>query len=338
VAKLQRAGFRGLAWPVGRQSISPLKELPAVLSLWQIYTQEKPDLVHHHTIKPVLYGSLAANRSGVPAVINSITGLGYVFMSRQPRARLANAVAGYLYRKAFANPGAVAIFENESDRQFFLKQGFLREEQTQSIASVGVDTEWFVPQPLPSGAPVVILAGRMLKDKGVETFVEAARLIGTQAGARFTLVGRPDPGNPTSIPEGQITQWVQQGVVEWWGWQDDMQRVYAQSWVVVLPSLGEGVPVVLLEAAASGRAVIATDVPGCREVVIPGYNGFLVPVNDPSSLAHAMQPLIQDPASCSQMGMNGRQMVEEKFTAAQVNAATLAVYQQALCMDNSAGK
>jgi glycosyltransferase involved in cell wall biosynthesis len=328
--KLIEQGYSWHAWPVTRQSISPVAELPAVFKLARLYRLEKPDLVHHHTIKPVLYGSLAARWARVPGVVNSITGLGYVFISQQARARMAGWAARSLYRQAFQNPQTVAIFENESDRDFFLQQGFLRESQTRLIASVGVETERFTPTSLPPGSPVVVMAGRLLGDKGVHTFVEAARILGTRVAARFVLVGVPDAGNPTSIPVEQIETWVREGIVEWWGWQEDMQVVYAQSHLVVLPSLGEGVPVVLLEAAACGRAIVASDVPGCREVVSPGFNGLLVPVNDVPALAHAMQQLIGDPALCSRMGSYGRRLVEERFTAAVVNAATLAVYRQIL--------
>jgi glycosyltransferase involved in cell wall biosynthesis len=327
---LHSSGFRWLPWQLGRQTLAPWTEAKAFLALQRIYHQEKPQIVHHFTVKPVLYGTLAARRLHIPAVINSITGLGYVFLSREIKARLLRVIVTAAYRTAFKHPNNAAIFENEADRQVFIRQGLLPEERTVVIEGVGVDAERFIPVPEPEGTPLVVLPSRMLWDKGVGTLVEAARLLQPRLPVRVALVGMPDPGNPANIDGARLQAWTEQGVVEWWGWQADMPDVYAKSTLVTLPSMGEGVPTALLEAAACGRAIVATDVPGCREVVKHGLNGLLVPPQDASALAEAIYQLLTDPAMRGRMGAAGRQMILDKFTTARVNPATFEVYRSLL--------
>lgn len=327
VEPLRTAGLRWLPWHVGRQTITPWTEARAYLELEKIYRAEKPQFVHHFTVKPVLYGSIAARRLHIPAVINSITGLGYVFLNQDRKAIILRSFISTAYRAAFKHPNHAAIFENETDRQVFIKMGYLPIEDTTVIEGVGVDTERFMPQPEPEEMPLVVMPSRMLWDKGVGTLVEAARRLKPRIPVRIALIGEPDPGNPANIDESRLNAWVDERLVEWWGWQEDMPSVYARSSLVTLPSLGEGVPTALLEAAACGRAIVTTDVPGCREVVTHGVNGFLVPAQDPEALATAILMLLSDPALRSRMGMAGRQMVLEKFTSAQVNQAIYKVYQ-----------
>jgi glycosyltransferase involved in cell wall biosynthesis len=329
-AALQEQGFRWLPWKLGRQTLAPWRELGALRQLERLYRRLRPDLVHQHTVKPVLYGSLAARLAGVPAIVNSVTGLGYVYLSRTAKARLLRPLVTRFYRLALnqalkARPAV--IFENASDRQFFIEQRIISTERSWLIEGVGVDPRRFTPQPEPEGAPVVLFAGRLLWDKGLGVLVEAARLLHRQiAAARVVLVGEPDPGNPATVDEATLRAWQAEGAVEWWGWRADMPAVYAGSQVVVLPSLGEGVPTTLLEAAACGRPIVASDVPGCRAIVTPGENGLLVPPNDPQALAQALATLLADPALRGRMGAGGRQAILAKFTIEQINAATLAVY------------
>ena len=315
-----------LPWQLGRQTLAPWTEAKAFLALQRIYRQEKPQLVHHFTVKPVLYGTLAARRLHIPAVVNSITGLGYVFLSQEVKARLLRVIVTTAYRKAFKHPNHTAIFENEADRQVFLGLGLLPADHAIVIEGVGVDAERFMPTPEPDGTPLVVLPSRMLWDKGVGSLVEAARLLRPRISVRIALVGEPDPGNPANIDENKLRAWTQEGLVEWWGWQADMPAVFAKSTLVTLPSLGEGVPTVLLEAAASGRAIVATDVPGCREVVKHGINGLLVPPHDAPALAEALYQLLTDPSMRGRMGAAGRQMILDRFTTARVNPATYEVY------------
>ncbi len=324
-------GLRWIQWDLGRQSIAPWSEISSLRQIYTIYKREKPDLVHHHTIKPVLYGTLAARLAGVPAVVNSITGRGYIFQGEDRRARWLKRLVLPIYRLAFNSPRCGVIFENETDRQYFITHRLASAGRTWLIEGVGVDPQRFAPQPEPEGVPVVMLAARMLWDKGIGVLVEAARTLRAEMPVRVVLVGTPDPGNPGTVTTQTLEQWHAEGVIEWWGWQPDMPEIYNRSHIVTLPTMyGEGVPTTLLEAAACGRPLVATDIPGCRQVVMDGHNGFLVPANDARALALALKRLASDTALRGRMGVASRQLVMEKFTHAQVNAATLQVYQHIL--------
>ncbi len=345
---IRTAGFRWLEWPVGRQSMGLGQESRAVWKLRQLYRQEKPDLVHHFTVKPVLYGTLAARLAGRKAVVDSITGLGYLFLQQSLQVRLVRGMVLGLYRVAFRHPALSVIFENESDRDFFLGQRLVRAEQTRIIHGAGVDLEKFRPLTEPEGTPLardanatplardanatplVVLPARMLWDKGVGVMADAARLLKERRRVRVALVGASDPGNPARIPEGTLQEWAAQGWVEWWGFSQDMPEVYRQAQVVVLPSMGEGLPTALLEAAACERPIVATDVPGCREVVVDGETGLLVPPNDPEALAAAVERLLDDPALGRRLGKNARRRVEENFSDQTINQQTLEVYRSLL--------
>jgi glycosyltransferase involved in cell wall biosynthesis len=323
--------FRWIGWGVSRQAVLPWQELHSFQNLAQIYRQERPDIVHHHTIKPVLYGSIAARRLGMENVVNSITGRGYVFLGNDPKARLLRPVAKALYRRALNHANYAVIFENDADRQYFIREKFVPLDRTWLIYGVGVDPQRFTPAPEPEGVPVVLLSGRMLWDKGVGVLVEAARLLKQRTTVRVVLVGEPDPGNPTSIDKDALHKWGQEGTVEYWGWQPEMNAVYARCHIVTAPTMyGEGVPTVLLEAAACGRPVVTTDMPGCREIVEDGVTGLIVPPGDPLALADALEQLISDPIRRGRMGSAARQQAIQKFTVQQVNTATLAIYSKVL--------
>jgi glycosyltransferase involved in cell wall biosynthesis len=234
-----------------------------------------------------------------------------------------------VYRLVFKLPNCGVIFENSHDQEYFIENHLVDRSRTWLIEGVGVDQERFFPAPEPEGTPVILLAARMLWDKGVGVLVEAARLLKAEIPVRVALVGDPDPGNPATVSRKTLEDWNTDGVVEWWGWQPDMPEVYRRCHIVTLPTMyGEGVPTTLLEGAACGRPLVATDIPGCRQVVIPGHNGFLVPTNDPQALAEALKCLARDPALRGRMGAASRQLVMQKFTHAQVNTATLQVYER----------
>ncbi|HEB64931.1 MAG TPA: glycosyltransferase family 1 protein [Chloroflexi bacterium] len=297
----------------------------------RLYRRERPAIVHHHTIKPVLYGTIAARLAGVPAVVNAVTGRGYVFRGEDARARGLRLLVKPVYRFALRRRGVGVIFENQGDRTYFVEQGLVDAGRTWLVESVGVDPQRFRPQPEPEGTPVVLLAARMLWDKGVGVLAEAARILKSQGvPVRVVLVGLPDPGNPASIPEEQLRAWEAEDLLEWWKWRDDMEAVFARSHIVTLPSFSEGVPTVLLEAAACARPLVASDIPGCRAVITPGENGLLVPVRDAQALADALVRLLRSPALRRKMGRAARQSVLRKFTHQQVNAATIAVYEHLL--------
>jgi len=331
VTRLENLGYRWVQWEVGRQSLSPPGEVDALNRLRAIYRMEKPNLVHHFTAKPVLYGTIAARLEKIPGIVNCITGLGFLFLSQDWKARMIRPFIKLLYRLSLMSDHVRVIFENEEDQRYFRDHQMVDEEKTFLIPGVGVDVEMFAPAPEPSGTPVVIFPARMLWDKGVALVVEAARILKKrQVPARFILVGKPDAGNPTSVDEAMLRRWEQEGLAEYWGWQEDMSEVFRQGHIVTLPSMYEGVPTALLEAAACGKPLVATDIPGCRAVVRDGVNGFLVPVNQAQALAEALEKLILDPALRARMGAAGRQLILEQFTDASVNEGTYAVYRSLL--------
>jgi len=328
--KILQQGFQWFEWQVGRQSIAPWKEIPAVLALIDLYRGLELDLVHHHTIKPVIYGGLAAERTHVPSVVASITGRGYAFSGPGMRPRVIQKILKPIYRQVLKRENTQIIFENTSDRDFFLASGIAKSTQSHLIESVGVNPAEFPYVPEHGEPVVVLLASRMLWDKGIGVLVDAVRIL-SEKGISFKveLVGDIDQGNPTSIPKEQIHEWEAENLLDWLGWQTDMQQVYANCHIVVLPSFHEGVPTGLLEAAASGRPIVASDIPGCQSVVLDGMTGFLVPPRQPEPLADALERLIMDPGLRGRMGKAGREHVEKHFTQKLVNQRTMEVYQLA---------
>lgn len=307
--------------------MNPVKEFFSLFELFRLIRRLKPDLVHLVTIKPVIYGGIAARLAKVRIVIGAISGLGYVFINDGMILRFVRKLSEMAYRLAFANPRAMAIFQNKDDRSFFIKRGLVKIEKTVLIRGSGVDTNVFKRRPEPAGEIVVTLASRLLWDKGVGEFVAAARLLKERGvSARFVLVGDTDAGNPRAVPETQLTAWRDLGVVEWQGSRKDMPEVFAASHVVCLPSYREGLPKVLLEAAASGRPLIATDVPGCREVVRDDVNGILVPPKDAPRLADAIERLVSDPELRCRFGQQSAILAESDFSLSRVLQETLAFY------------
>ncbi len=327
--KIREAGFRHTVFDFSRKGINPFQEMRTIRRIKALYEAEKPDLVHHFTIKCDIYGSLAAESLGIRSVVNSITGLGYMFLSGETHVRLIREVVKILYKKALS--GSQVVFENPDDRALFLKLGLVREDNGHVVLGTGVDVKKFFPSVPPAGIPLTILPARMIRDKGILEFVEAAAGI-RQSGesARFALVGENDPGNPTSIPSEQLKQWQKEGNVEWWGWKDDIAEVINASHIVCLPSYREGLPKVLIEAASCGRPIVTTDVPGCREVVKDWENGYLVPAKESAALRDALLKLIRDPELRSAMGKASRSKAVSLFSNDIVNKGLWAVYQKAL--------
>ena len=331
--RLAEAGFEWLEWQVDRRGLGLVRELQSAWRLRQIYKERRPRLVHHFTVKPVMYGSLAARLVGVPAVVNAITGLGYIFLRSGWQGAALRFVVKPLYRLVIKRPNVHVIFENEDDQEFFLQNRLARKDQTTVIRGVGVDVDRYQPQPEVEGAPLVVMPARLLWDKGVGVLVDAVKHLrqdSNTSSIRVALVGVPDPGNPASIDESQLEQWSTSGLVEHWGFRQDMGEIYRQAHIVCLPSLREGLPTVLIEAAAAGRPIVASDVPGCREVVADGVNGLLVPPDDPPALAGALAKLAGDPVLRQQMGAAGRDIAVTRFANDVIIAATLDVYSNLL--------
>ncbi|MGH7628496.1 MAG: glycosyltransferase family 4 protein [Gemmatimonadales bacterium] len=319
-----------------RRSRRPVQEWRTVRELVRVYREVRPDLVHHVTIKPVLYGSLAARLAGVPAVINGIYGLGHVFSGRGQRAALLRTAVTAAYRASFRLLGRRlhVTFENAADRDRFIRLGICRTTQASVIRGMGFDPVTFHPRPFPAGEPVVMMAGRLLWSKGVRQLVEAvARARANGAVCRLALVGAPDPGNPAAVPESQLREWAAAGAAEWWGHRSDMPQALEQATIVALPSAyAEGLPKVLIEAAAVGRPLVATDIPGCREIVRDGENGYLVPSDDVPALAGAIDRLVRDRALRERFGRRSHELSVE-FTDAVVNRETLELYHALLAAE-----
>lgn len=325
VPRLEEAGFRHVPLPLSRGGANPFEDLATIIRLIRLYSVEKPQIVHHFTVKCVLYGSLAAHLCGVKGILNAITGLGYVFVGKGSKASLVRFFVRSMYRIFLR--GSRVIFQNPDDRATFIAFNLVHPQQTHLIEGSGVDTLRFSPTPDPGGTVLVVLPARMLWDKGVAEFVQAASLLKAQGvTARFALVGDSDPGNPAAVPLSQLKEWEKDGIVEWWGWQDDMLSVYHAASIVCLPSYREGLSRTLVEAAACGRPLVASDVPGCRGILYNGENGWLTPVRDPAKLAEAIYKLVMDPEMRKRMGMRGRQLVGERFSIQRIIAETLAVY------------
>jgi len=291
----------------------------------------RPDLVHLVTIKPVLYGGLMARLAGVPAMVAAISGLGTVFIERDQKRSWMRSGVEWFYRLALGHPNAKVIFQNPDDRAALIGIRAVREEKTALIRGSGVSLAVYPMRPEPEGVPVVTFAARLLKDKGVREFVEAARALKERGVvARFWLVGSPDLGNLTSISEEELSQWSKNGLVEALGYRTDIPDLFAKSNIVVLPSYREGFPKVLIEAAACGRAVVTTDVPGCCDAIEPETTGLLVPARDASALADAIQALIDAPLRRKQMGVSGRALAEREYAIEKVVDAHLAIYRELL--------
>jgi len=313
---------------ISRSGINPVKEFFSFCAIFRLYYKLRPDIVHQVTIKPMVYGSFIARLLGVPAVVNAVSGLGYSFINKGVRAKISRAVLMIFSHFGFNHANLKFIFQNPDDLKAYVDCKLTSDDKAILIKGSGVDINKFVPMMEPSGAPLVLMASRMLWDKGVGEFVASARLVKQHCDVRFILVGDVDVGNPSNISNLQLKRWVEEGVVEWWGWQENIKNILAQSHVVCLPSYREGLPRILIEAAACGKPIVTTETPGCRDIVIDGYNGFLVPVKAVDSLALAIRNLIVDSDLREQMGKKGREVVVSHFSQDKVIKETFDVYQK----------
>jgi len=322
---IEKAGIRLIPFEVSRRVGNPVWE---IWDLYSLYRRERPDIVHHVALKLVFFGSLAARLARIPAQLNAVTGLGWLFISRNRFVRWGRSMISWLLACLLSSPGCRVVVQNPDD-EMLLRQAGVLGSSLRLILGAGVDTDKFYPvQELPD--PVcVILATRILWDKGVGEFVEAARQLKEKGvKARFILVGNLDLDNSASVPEATLHAWQKEEVVEWWGHRDDMVAVFHAAHIVCLPSYREGLPKVLLEAAACGRSIITTDVPGCREVVRDRENGLLVPARNAQALSEALLCLIKNPELRAQMGRRGREIMLKEFSSEKVIAQTLSVYKE----------
>ena len=331
--KIETEGFRWIAVPMLRRSLNPITEIGLLWRLFKIYRDEKPDLAHHFTIKCVVYGGLVASAAGTHGVVSAVTGLGYVFIGNDFKAKILRPIVRQLLRFVIAGRNRRLILQNPDDRQIFLKAGLIKNEHIRLIAGSGVDTQRFQPSTkhvlLAQSCARVVFAARLLWDKGVSEFMEAAQQLYSQGiKAEFVIAGDPDPGNPASIPEETLIKWGELPFITMLGHVTDMAALLESADIMVLPSYREGLPRSLIEAAAAGLPIVTTDVPGCRETVENGVNGYLTPVRDSSALAVALKKILENPVLAKQMGVAGRAKALAEFDERLVFTKTEAVYSE----------
>jgi len=336
--KIVSHGFTFHALPLTRSGKNPLNELVVIYHIYRLFKVVKPDLVHLVTIKPVLYGGIAARLARVPSVVAAVSGLGFVFMATDFKSRLIKMLVVVLYRLALGKERLKVIFQNKDDRNALIDAGILTGKKDIIIRGSGVDLTVCHVTPEKEGIPVVVMAARLLKDKGVWEFVEAtSELRKRGVRARFVLAGDVDFGNPTSLTAADIESIQQMGHLELTGYCSNIAALFASAHVVVLPSYREGLPKVLIEAAACGRAVVTTDVPGCRDAIESNQTGILVPVRDSKALADAIQTLVEQPDLRQKMAKAGRELSEQEFDIKGVVNQHLSIYNALLDgVENSA--
>lgn len=320
-AQMEAEGFIVHPADLARGSLRPDRLLAAARAVRARYRSIRPDLVHHVAVQCVVTGLIAASGLRLPSV-NALTGLGSLFTKRGPLSMLAGLVLPLLLRRH----GAIALVQNGDDRSLLMKLG-LAEARIALIPGSGVDTDRWAPLPEPGGPVTFAYVGRMLEDKGVRTLIAAHRMLQRDGDPpRLLLAGTPDPQNPTSVAAAELRAFAAEPGVAWLGHVDDIASVWARAHVAVLASRREGSPLSLLEAAACGRPMIATDAPGCREVALAGVNAVLVPVDDPAALAAAMRRLANDRELRTRLAAGSRPLVEARFSSRQIGREIVALY------------
>ena len=325
---IEKAGIEVLSVSIERSSLGLLSNIKLLQLLIKLFKNIRPDIVHNVAQKPVLIGSVAAKLAGIPLVVNALGGMGYIFISSEPKARILKALITFIYRRLFNLKGMRLILQNRDDFAFFREQIKVQPERLHLVRGAGVNTDDFTQLPFPDFQKVrVTLVARMLKDKGIREFIEAAKLlIPSYPHAEFCLVGSVDLKNPNSFSTAELHQLCQQSGVVWNGERSDILNVWRDSHISVLPSYREGLPKSLLESAAVGRPIVTTDVPGCREVVEESKNGYLVPLYDTKILTERISSLLDSPELCMKMGQRSREMAENAFSSYKVNEQILALY------------
>jgi len=313
-----------------RSGTHPFRLLREIVSLYKLYKTIKPDVIHLVTLKPILLGGLAAKFAGMRAVVLAIPGRGSVFSAQGILATARRRLAVLVYRLAYSSNRTRVIVQNVEDRDYFVNRRIFSINDIRLIRGSGVDLLKFAPKPESKDMPIVVFASRMLKEKGVADFVCAATMLKSRGiQARFVLVGEPDHGNPHSHTRAELESWVATGAVEWWGFRSEMNAVFALAHIVCFPTYyGEGVPKVLIEAAACARPIVTSDMPGCRDIVRQGVNGFLIKPRDVGGIANAIERLLGDAELRATMGVRGRALVEHEFSLDIVVRQTLDVYRE----------
>lgn len=310
---------------------SVLNDIATIFELTRLILKEKPTVVHFVGLKPVVFGWLATLVSRPPLSVNALTGMGYIFTSAQFHIRVIRVTIQWVLRQALKPDRARLIVQNQYDARDLVDGGVVDESKVAVIKGSGIDVQSLSPSPEKPGKVVAAYVGRMLRDKGVYELVKAAReLRRRRVDIDIWLVGQPDPGNPTSIPASLLEEWTEKGFVKWLGYRDDIEEVWKDVHIAVLPSYREGMPLSLLEASAIGRPLVATNVQGCNELVSHGENGYVVEPQDWRNLANAIEELAVSPALRTQMGKAARKSVETVFDVETVTGQTLQLYETGL--------
>lgn len=318
-----------------RNSHGVLAQLGAISCYYRVIRQVRPDLVHLITSKPVIFGGALARIMGIP-VVSAISGLGHVFTASGARIMVLRTLVCAGYGFALNRKKSIVIFQNEVDRSIFDRLRLIRRARTTIVKGSGVDLSRITVHPEPAGPIIVLLPARLLKDKGVEEFAAAARIVRERRPhVVFRLQGKIDPQNPTGLSLEELADWTAQGLLEHAPHSSDPDRMFAEVHIVALPSYREGFSKSLVDAAAAGRPVVTTDVPGCRDAIEPDRSGLLVPARDASALADAILRLVDDPALRSTMGAQGRWMAEAEFAIERISQQHLDIYAQALQLATS---
>lgn len=330
-AQLESYGFNVHHMSFDRNNSNPVHLIKVFWQLYSLLKILKPEIVHFVTIKPVLIGGLAARFVPIQGVVYAISGLGHVFIANGLLGTLRRMLVGLLYRFILHAPNMRIIFQNPDDRKAIESVARLTSDKMVIIPGSGVDlTEYSYTTP-PEGEVVVMLIARLLKTKGIHEFVASAEHLQLQGvRARFILVGAVDEDNPARIHDTELDKWRKEGYVELFGNRSDVATLLSRAHIVVLPSYREGLPKILIEAAASGRVVITTDVPGCRDAIEAGVTGLLIPPKDIPALSAAICTLVNDLPLCVEMGRAGRERAEHIFDVRSVVATHLQIYQQLL--------
>ena len=324
---LEQKGLKVSFVPMKRGSINVLKDLQSLFYIWRFFKKEKPDIAHLVTIKPYLYGGLIARLTGIPALVTAISGLGALFIHKDLKSKILKFLLYPLYRLAFNHSNQIVIVQNQEDAKVLRGWGVLNSNKVKLLKGSGVQLEKFINLEDTPGIPVVCFASRLLLDKGVYDFVSAARLLKKRkVQARFFFACDLDTQNPKGINMEDLKKIREEGCVEILGYQKDIPSLYSRSHIICLPSYREGLPKTLLEAAAASRAVVTTDVPGCRDAIIPNITGLLVPVRDSEALANAIQDLIKHPEKRKIMGKAGRELAKKEFAIENIVDAHLKIY------------
>jgi len=328
-AAIEREGFALHPMRFARGRLAPLATLASIRELHRVHRRIAPDLVHHVALQATILGSLATLGRPV-ARVNAITGLGYAFIAETRKARIVRAALGRLLRFLVDRPRSVALVQNPDDRALLQGLG-IAAERIVLIPGSGVDVDRLVPMPEPPGPVTLGFVGRLLDDKGIRVLVAAHRLMRAKGSAIDLLIaGTPDPANPASVSQREAEAWAREPGVTWLGYVQDITTVWARAHIAVLPSRREGLPKSLLEAAACGRPMVATDVPGCREVAIPWQTGLLVPPDGPGALATVIEMLAETPDLRARFGAAARRLAEERFASDAIGRAVVELYRRLL--------